>query len=102
MANRKFWLGMLVMALAFGMMVVGCDAIVIDDGVISGGGGYEGDENGGTGGGGTGGGGSGVIGETNSHTFGDWTYAGTLVPSGLQLWTTSCILSCPWTQSEYR
>ena len=27
MASKKFWLGMLVMVLAFGMTVLGCDAI---------------------------------------------------------------------------
>jgi hypothetical protein len=32
MANRKFWLGMLVMALAFGMTVVGCDDGSTDEG----------------------------------------------------------------------
>jgi hypothetical protein len=32
MKNRRFWLGMLVMALVFGMTVVGCDSDSDDDG----------------------------------------------------------------------
>jgi hypothetical protein len=33
MANKKFWVGMLVMILAFGMTVVGCDDGSINDGL---------------------------------------------------------------------
>jgi hypothetical protein len=36
MANKRFWLGMLVMVLVFGMTVVGCD-----DGSTNGGGGTD-------------------------------------------------------------
>jgi len=95
MANKKLWLGMLVVVLVFGMTVVGCDDGSTDDnGGNNSGGNYTGGGNdgGNTGGGNTGGGGgsgtrpstpqgvslttfmeSGFLGETNVYYRITWT-----------------------------
>ncbi|MDR0312705.1 MAG: hypothetical protein LBI14_03835 [Treponema sp.] len=80
MANKKIWLVILVMALVFGMAVVGCD-----DGSKNGGSTEDNSNENGT---------------HTTHTYGSWKYV-TTNAQGKALYTRTCTV-CGYTDSEYR